>query len=368
MLIASDSSPKSVTLVDNEPHALEMLVDAATSWQFHCQATARAEGALELLEQNLTPIVVVNVDLPGRDGVWLVREIRRRWPGVVTIATTSEPSGRTIIDCLDAGANRCVLKPLKLGEFRTALECGLREFTQKNERETHHRVLRQTVRRQSRRLRRTFFAAIDSLSRTLEARDPYTSGHSLRVRQYSLRLAAALNFSHRQRKQLSLASRLHDIGKVGVPEAILNKPGPLTEDEFHLVQEHPVISERILTPFIRDAIVLSAVRGHHERFDGRGYPDGLAGERIPLLARLIAVTDSFDALTSSRSYRQGLSFNEALEVVRAGAGSQFDPVLAREFVRVAEQDLPPVVNVRPLGDTSRGMWIDPQMLNVMSME
>jgi putative two-component system response regulator len=366
MLIASDSAPKSVTLVDDEPHALELLIDAATSWQYHCQTAARAEHALELLERNLTPIVVVDVDLPGRGGVWLVREIRRRWPGVVTIATTAEPGSDMVMDCLEAGANRCFLKPLKLGEFRTALEFGLREFQQQAERAVYHRALKQTVRRQSRRLRRTFFAAIDSLSRTLEARDPYTSGHSLRVRQYSLRLAAALNFTHRQRKQLSVASRLHDIGKVGVPEAILNKPGPLTPEEFRLVQEHPVISERILAPFIRDPIVLAAVRGHHERFDGRGYPDRLAGEQIPLLARLIAVTDSFDALTSSRSYREGMSFSAAIEIVRAGAGTQFDPILAYAFIQVAEQDLPPAPP--PAGEIARGVWIDPKLLNYLSTD
>jgi putative two-component system response regulator len=367
MLIASGSAAKSVTLVDDERQALEPLIDAATSLQYRCQAAAHAEHALELLERNPTSIVVVDLDLPG-GGVWLVREIRRRWPKTITIVTTAEPNGRSVLECLDAGASRCFVKPLKLADFQSALESGLREFQEKSDHALYHRELRQTVRRQTRRLRRTFFSAIDSLCRTLEARDPYTSGHSLRVRQYSLRLAAALNLRHRERKQLSLASRLHDIGKVGIPEAILNKPGPLTAKEFRLVQEHPLISERILAPFIRDPIVLATVRGHHERFDGQGYPDRLVGEQIPPLARLIAVTDSFDALTSSRSYRAGLSFEQALEIVRAGAGSQFDPVMALAFIRVAEQDLPPPAAEEAVPDVIAGAWLDPGSFNSLSRD
>src|SRR4029077_19378264 len=139
-----------------------------------------------------------------------------------------------------------------------------------------------------------------------EARDAYTSGHSLRVRLYSLKLADALGLNPRERKLLSLAATLHDIGKVGIPEAVLNKPGPLNEQEYRVIQEHPVIGERILTPIIRNKTVLAVIRGHHERMDGRGYPDGLAGTEIHLLARVLTVADCFDAMTTSRAYRGAL--------------------------------------------------------------
>src|SRR5207237_1186050 len=143
-----------------------------------------------------------------------------------------------------------LLKPVKLDEFRHALESTARSFHVQHQRELYRRRLEQTVHLQTRRVRQTFLSAIDSLVRTLEARDPYTSGHSLRVRRYALRLAKTLGFDERLLRQLSLAAKLHDIGKVGVPEVILNKPARLDHDEYDKVREHPVIGERILTPII----------------------------------------------------------------------------------------------------------------------
>jgi HD-GYP domain-containing protein (c-di-GMP phosphodiesterase class II) len=128
---------------------------------------------------------------------------------------------------------------------------------------------------------------------------------------------------------------LHDIGKVGVPEAILNKPARLTAEEFARIREHPVVGERILAPIIRQRGILTAIRGHHERLDGSGYPDGLKGERISLLARIIAIADCFDAMTSARAYREGMSVAEALEELRAGAGRQFEHSFVQSFVEVS---------------------------------
>ena len=189
-----------------------------------------------------------------------------------------------------------------------------------------------TARRRVRCARRTFAGAIDSLVRSLEARHPSTKGHSLRVARYALCLAEALGLDRGQIRRLSLAARLHDIGKIGTPDGILNKPGPLTEAEYAAVRRHPVVGERILAPVVRDPAVLAAVRGHHERFDGAGYPDALKGSQIPLLARILAVADCFDALTSPRAYRGALPAARALGVLRQGAGTQFDPALVGAFL------------------------------------
>jgi HD-GYP domain-containing protein (c-di-GMP phosphodiesterase class II) len=155
------------------------------------------------------------------------------------------------------------------------------------------------------------------------------------VRGYALRLGEAVGLDSRQRRLLSLAAKLHDIGKVGVPDAILHKPAALDADEDRVVREHPVIGERILAPVIRHREVLAAIRGHHERLDGRGYPDGLRGEAVPLLARLIAIPDCFDALTTSRAYRAALPAGQALAILDAGAGSHFDPEFVRAFHAIA---------------------------------
>jgi HD-GYP domain-containing protein (c-di-GMP phosphodiesterase class II) len=186
----------------------------------------------------------------------------------------------------------------------------------------------------SRRLRATYRRAITSLERALEARDAYTWRHSLRVRSYALRLADAVGLERRLRRQLGLAAKLHDIGKIALSDLVLNKTADLTPAEEAAVREHPANGERILAPVLRSRAVLAAVRGHHERFDGQGYPDGLAGERIPLLARLLTIADCFDALTSSRTYREALSRAQAAELLRQGAGSQFDPALVPAFIDV----------------------------------
>jgi response regulator RpfG family c-di-GMP phosphodiesterase len=334
MLTPAQADRTAVTLVDDELSALDVLSRAARSWRFECQVATSAEQAVGLLERHLTPVVVTDLRMPGRGGVWLVREVQRRWPEVAVIVVTAGQDSDAVSDCLSAGAHHYFLKPINLDEFRHALEATLRSYRVQRERERYRRRLERTVRHRTAQARHTFLSAIDSLVRTLEARDPYTSGHSLRVRDYALRLAAALGLDERQRKQLSLAAKLHDIGKVGVPEAVLHKAEPLSPLEFALVREHPLIGERILSPIIRSRAVLAAIRGHHERYDGQGYPDRLAGQDIPLLARLIAVADCYDALTSSRAYRRPLPRPQALELIAAGAGTQFDPALSQAFLRV----------------------------------
>jgi HD-GYP domain-containing protein (c-di-GMP phosphodiesterase class II) len=178
---------------------------------------------------------------------------------------------------------------------------------------------------------------ISSLMQELGGRDPYTMWHSLRVRSYALRLADAVELEARLRRPLGLGARLHDIGKLALPEALLKKSADLTFEEEASVREHPVVGERMLAPMLRNRHVLAIVRGHHERYDGRGYPDGLQGEGIPLLARLVAIADCFDALTSSRAYREAISRARALEIISAGAATQFDPELVRHFIAMMGQ-------------------------------
>ncbi len=335
MTFESRPAGLAVTVVDDEPVAQDVLVRAARSWDYQCQSAGTAEQALELLEHQLTPIVVTDLLMPGRGGIWLVREVRRRWPQIGVIVLTAGHDPESAQECLQAGAHHYFFKPIKLDEFRHVLETTWRTFQFQQADQLYRDQLERDVRRQTRRVRRTFLSAIDSLVRTMEERDAYTAGHSVRVRHFSLALASAIGLDPRRRKLLSLAAKLHDIGKAGVPEAILHKPAALSSEEMRVIRDHPVIGERILTPIIRNAEVLSAVRGHHERFDGKGYPDGLSGDQIPLLARLISIPDCFDALTTSRAYRAALPVAQALAIIRAGAGTQFEPELVRAFLQVA---------------------------------
>jgi response regulator RpfG family c-di-GMP phosphodiesterase len=333
----NNSLRRCITVVDDEPTALDILVRAAQSVQFDCQSAPSAEAALELLEQRITPVVVTDLHMPGQGGVWLVQEIQRRWPHVAIIVVTAGAEDDDLTQCLSAGVQHYFLKPIHLDEFHHALQSTWYTQMLKREHHRHRQRLEATVQKQTRKLRRTFFSAITSLVRTIEARDAYTSGHSLRVREYAMRLAKYIGMDERHRRRLDLAAKLHDIGKVGLAEGILNKPAKLSDSEFDLVKEPPVVGERILKPIIRNREILSAIRSHHERFDGNGYPDRLRGEEIPFLGRLITVADCYDALTSSRAYRAALSHDDAMGILNDGMGSQFDPHLIPPFLRMIKE-------------------------------
>jgi response regulator RpfG family c-di-GMP phosphodiesterase len=322
-------------VVDDEPAARDVLVRAARSFFYDCQGAGTAEEALRLLHHRLTPIVVTDLRMPGQGGMWLLNEVRRLWPEVAVLVVTAGDDGDAALECLRLGASHYFLKPIKLDEFRHALETTWRTYQLQQENDCYREYLEQTICQETRRVRQTYLSAIDSLVRSLEARDRYTAGHSDRVRRRVARLAHVLGLDRQQRKRLILAAKLHDIGKVGIPDAILNKTGPLDAEERCVVEEHPVIGERILRPVIRNRAVLAAIRSHHERLDGSGYPDGLRGEKIPLLARLLAVADCFDALTSDRAYRSAMTVPEAFDVLRAGSGSHFEPEFVRALIEVS---------------------------------
>jgi response regulator RpfG family c-di-GMP phosphodiesterase len=338
MTISPVMPPLAVTVVEDEPMAQDVLVRAARLWQVECQAASNAEQALDLLERNLTPIVVTDLRMPGKGGLWLVREVRRRWPDVAVIVITAGHDPDAAGECLEAGAHHYFFKPIKLDEFRHVLETAWRTYRSDREKAQSRKALERAVRQQTRRVRRTYLSAITSLARTMEERDPYTAGHSRRVRDYSLALARAIGLDRKECRLLDLAAQLHDMGKIAVPDAILHKPSKLTPEEFDIVKQHPGTAERILAPVVRNRTVLAAIRGHHERMDGGGYPDGLRGNQIPLLARLIAIPDCFDALTTSRAYRAAMSLEEAVGILRAGAGTHFDPDFLRAFLPLVERE------------------------------
>jgi hypothetical protein len=183
--------------------------------------------------------------------------------------------------------------------------------------------------------RSAFVQTVLALAQAVELRDPYTGGHAQRVTDYALLLADELKLSEAERHDLRLGAPLHDIGKIGIDDTILRKKGPLTQEEFFQMQTHTVKGVAILQPIPEMAPVLPLVRSHHERWDGTGYPDGLAGEAIPYLARVLAVADTFDAMTTDRPYRAGLPLDRALLEIQAAAGTQFDADCAAAFLRLA---------------------------------
>ncbi len=187
------------------------------------------------------------------------------------------------------------------------------------------------------RLQTTYLGAIGALAAAIEARDPYTVGHSARVTQYAVAIAESMGMSIEEVEEIRLAGLLHDLGKIGVPDSILNKPGRLSDEEYTAIKMHPALSMRIIEPLPHLGNIIPIIYHHHERFDGHGYMDGKAGEKIPIGARIIAVADSYEAMTSDRPYRSALSREEAVAELRMNAGSQFDPEVVRHFLDLLDQ-------------------------------
>lgn len=180
--------------------------------------------------------------------------------------------------------------------------------------------------------------SVRALLKALECKDDYTFGHSMRVAFYSLQLGKEYGLSDEELYDLELAALFHDIGKIGVPDSVLLKPARLDEEEFLKMKKHPELSAEILKGFAPFEEAAKFAKHHHERYDGRGYPDGMAGEDIPLYSRIILIADTFDAMTSTRPYRKGLPYEVAFEELREFAGSQFDPNLVEYFIKAMEKD------------------------------
>jgi HD-GYP domain-containing protein (c-di-GMP phosphodiesterase class II) len=182
------------------------------------------------------------------------------------------------------------------------------------------------------RQKQTLFEMVHAFTASIDAKDPYTCGHSERVGRIAVRIAQEMRLPEKQASDLYLAGLLHDIGKIGVPDAVLRKPAGLSEAEFALIKQHPVTGDQIVTRITQFKHLSAGVRNHHERYDGQGYPDGLAGDEIPLMARILAVADSCDAMMSERPYRPGMVPKAIDDIMTRGAGSQWDPTVVKSFL------------------------------------
>src|SRR5690606_5218996 len=224
------------------------------------------------------------------------------------------------------------VKPFELDDLRVRVSESIARRRAELESEAERETLESRLRQRDTESKIWVLRAAHALATAVEAKDEYTAGHATRVTEYALTIADVIGTIDPVR--FRLAGDLHDVGKIGVPDSVLNKPGRLTDIEFEQVKKHTVTGAHILEPLIDDPLVLGVVRSHHERWDGQGYPDRLAGEDIPLAARVLAVADTLDAMTSHRAYRRGLPFNEVVAEIRRCAGAQFDPAVVGAFEQV----------------------------------
>jgi response regulator RpfG family c-di-GMP phosphodiesterase len=324
-----------VLVVDDEPRLRQVLVRLMTRDGFACTEADNGVQALALLEADgPPPLVLSDLRMPDMDGAELLRRVRARWPDTAVVMITAVADVEVAVSCLAHGAMDYLTKPFHLEEVRARVRQALEKRRLLLENAAYQRQLEARVAEQARRLEALFLASMQSLADALEVKDRYTRGHSERVSRYAVAIGRELGADADALAQLELGGRLHDIGKIGVREQVLNKPDPLTDEEYAHIMTHPEIGWRLLGPLLVDApIALSVVRSHHERFDGTGIPDALAGEAIPFAARVAAVADSFDAMTSQRPYRSGMTLEEARAELLRCAGTQYDPAVVAAFER-----------------------------------
>src|SRR5689334_22318841 len=321
-------------IVDDEPSVRRSLSRMLQAQGFHCLEACSGRQGLEVLNQTgEIPLIISDMRMPELDGMGFLEQVRRRFPDSSVIMLSGISETTTAVDCLHLGAADFLLKPISLGELQARVARALEKRALVLQNRFYQEHLERQVQEQAQRIQELFLQGVQMLARALEAKDAYTRGHSIRVSQYAVATAARLGFDGPGLDGIRLGGELHDIGKIGTREAVLHKPGSLTADEFRQITEHPVLGERMLSPLARESpAVLRIVRSHHERLDGGGFPDGLRGDRIPIEARIVAVADSFDAMTTERPYRVSRLPKDAIAELRRVAGTQLDPEAVEAFV------------------------------------
>jgi response regulator RpfG family c-di-GMP phosphodiesterase len=333
--------PRRCLIVDDEPGLRRLLARLMHADGFMCVEAATGPEALERLDEERFILILSDLRMAPMDGIEFLREIRARQLDAAVVMITAVANVDLAVSCLALGALDYLTKPFQLEEVRARVGQALEKRRLVIENRGYQDRLEERVAAQARRLEELFLASVQSLADALEVKDKYTRGHSMRVSQYATVIGQILQLDAAAVRQIGLGGHVHDIGKIGVREAVLNKPGPLTTEEYQHIMTHPVVGWKILSPLLSDVpMALNIVRSHHERFDGRGVPDGLAGNAIPIEARIAAVADAFDAMTSGRPYRGAqLTIDQALTEIAANAGTQFDPTICAAFVSAARAGL-----------------------------
>ena len=322
-----------ILIVDDEDAIRRLLHRKLSSEGFQCWEAGDAEQALGKLKNNTVDLVILDIKMPGKSGIELLPEIKASYPDTAVVMGTATTDINIAIHCMKHGAYDYITKPFNMDEVIISTGRALEKRRLELENKDYQQHLEDKVAEQAKKIRSSFLSAITSLAYALEAKDKYTSGHSQRVADFSMAIAKEMGLKQESIEKIKLAGLVHDIGKIGVMESVLNKPGRLTEEEYKHVQKHPEIGERILAPVANTDEILKLVRSHHERYDGTGYPDGLKGIQIPLCARILAIADAYEAMTSERPYREAMSDKEAQAKVERGAGSQFDPEVSDVFLK-----------------------------------
>ena len=343
---ATPPVPPRILIVDDDEAVRDVISVLLREEGYNCVVASDPEMALDVAAADETPLVISDMKMPGKDGLWLLENFRARHPDTAVIMLTGYGDTEAAVDCLRRGAVDYLLKPPKLTDLIRSIERALAKRRIEIARKRYQKKLERKVRDRTTELRsalkdiaNTYQNTLLALVAALDAREHETSDHSQRVVRYTSAIAEVMGIKGQELEEIGRGALLHDVGKIGVPDAVLLKPGKLTSEEWKEMRKHPDIGFQMIQniPFLSTPaqIVLS----HQERYDGGGYPRSLVRDEIHIGARIFAVADTLDAMTSDRPYRMGTSFSNAIHEIQRCAGTQFDPEVVRAFVSIGEAGL-----------------------------
>jgi len=341
-----------ILVVDDDLWVVEVIAKQLDLAGFRVKMTTDSSQVMSMLASEHYDLVISDVCMPTPDGLMLLKEIQKEYPFLAVLMLTGVNDVETATQAMLNGASDYIVKPHNETQLFLRVDRALERSRLLQERALYQQHLEKRVNQQTRKLQDqsqrlaqmlerlfvTYKATLNALQAALDVRDQSAPGHCRRVSKLAVELAKRMGFAGDDLINIEHGALLHDIGKLGIPDAILMKPGPLTEEERKMIEQHPEIGCQIVgdIEFLKDAIPI--IRHHHERYDGTGYPDGLKGDEIPILARLFTIVDAYDAQTNQRPYNTILSAQSSLEILRASQGTGFDPRVVEAFIEMIEEE------------------------------
>jgi len=342
---------ESVLIVDDEPWISDVIADQLALEGFVPTAINDSSQAMDLLARDAFDLVILDIYMPAPDGLTLLKRIQAQYPLLPVLMLTAFSDAETATRAMRDGATDYIVKPHHGAQLALRVERALERGEMLRERARAQEYLEQRVAEQTQQLRRQsrqlasmlermqihYQATLRALEASLDVRDQSAPGHCRRVAKLAVQLAQEMDVTGDDLVALEHGARLHDIGKMGIPDNILMKPGPLTDPQWEMMRRHPVIGCEIVghIDFLQSALPI--IRHHHEHYDGSGYPDGLRGQEIPLLARIFSVVDAFDALTHNRPYNKVLKVQEALDRLQRDSAKLYDPEVIAAFAQMVHR-------------------------------